>query len=217
MRSERARGRATPTPSNASRLETDGVIVRNLETTTSPAVDARDVCDVAIVGAGGGLAAALALQRRGYDVRVFERRRFDGGRRGVHLAARTGAPEAHRRRARAAWRRAPRSTPSRSSSTPARPSRRNCSLSTSRAGPSAWTSAADRHHLGEAHRRAAPDSNPEPSARTRATACATTRAGRHLTFAPTRSARPRRRPRARLCVVGADGRLQARAAAFGEV
>ena len=45
------------------------------ETTTSPAVDARDVCDVAIVGAGpGGLAAALALQRRGYDVRVFERR-----------------------------------------------------------------------------------------------------------------------------------------------
>ena len=49
------------------------------ETTTSPAVDARDVCDVAIVGAGpGGLAAALALQRRGYDVRVFERRRrFD--------------------------------------------------------------------------------------------------------------------------------------------
>jgi 2-polyprenyl-6-methoxyphenol hydroxylase-like FAD-dependent oxidoreductase len=38
-------------------------------------VDARDVCDVAIVGAGpGGLAAALALQRRGYDVRVFERR-----------------------------------------------------------------------------------------------------------------------------------------------
>ena len=45
------------------------------ETTTVPAVDARDVCDVAIVGAGpGGLAAALALQRRGYDVRVFERR-----------------------------------------------------------------------------------------------------------------------------------------------
>ena len=45
------------------------------ETTTSPAVDARDVCDVAIVGAGpGGLAAALALQRRGYDVRVFEQR-----------------------------------------------------------------------------------------------------------------------------------------------
>ena len=45
------------------------------ETTTSPAVDARDVCDVAIVGAGpGGLDAALALQRRGYDVRVFERR-----------------------------------------------------------------------------------------------------------------------------------------------
>ena len=38
-------------------------------------MDARDVCDVAIVGAGpGGLAAALALQRRGYDVRVFERR-----------------------------------------------------------------------------------------------------------------------------------------------
>ena len=35
----------------------------------------ENVCDVAIVGAGpGGLAAALALQRAGLDVRVFEQR-----------------------------------------------------------------------------------------------------------------------------------------------
>ena len=41
----------------------------------APAVDDDNVCDVAIVGAGpGGLAAALALQRQGLDVRVFEQR-----------------------------------------------------------------------------------------------------------------------------------------------
>ena len=38
-------------------------------------MDDDNVCDVAIVGAGpGGLAAALALQRQGLDVRVFEQR-----------------------------------------------------------------------------------------------------------------------------------------------
>ena len=38
-------------------------------------VEDENVCDVAIVGAGpGGLAAALALQRAGLDVRVFEQR-----------------------------------------------------------------------------------------------------------------------------------------------
>ena len=41
----------------------------------APAVEDENVCDVAIVGAGpGGLAAALALQRAGLDVRVFEQR-----------------------------------------------------------------------------------------------------------------------------------------------
>jgi salicylate hydroxylase len=41
----------------------------------SPSARDDDACDVAIVGAGpGGLAAALALQRAGLDVRVFEQR-----------------------------------------------------------------------------------------------------------------------------------------------
>ena len=74
-RSGRARVRATRRTASSFVARTSASKTRASETTTSPVDDARDVCDVAIVGAGpGGLAAALALQRQGYDVRVFEQR-----------------------------------------------------------------------------------------------------------------------------------------------
>ena len=74
-RSGRARVRATRRTASSFAARTSASKTRASETTTSPVADARDVCDVAVVGAGpGGLAAALALQRQGYDVRVFEQR-----------------------------------------------------------------------------------------------------------------------------------------------
>ena len=113
-------------------------------TCPGPAVDDDNVCDVAIGAGPGGLAAALALQRQGLDVRVFEQReefRLAGVPSSSGRTASTRSSRSTRRPPSASSTPVPSSIPSPSSSS-SRAARkpRNWSGSTSPGGRVAWTS-----------------------------------------------------------------------------